>query len=205
MGISDLTVQDWGIIYAALLSTGGIVWQASKSWRDRRRLTVNVQPEYEERISPDPAGFYERWGMVMLIKSQTPKPVKVMLWGIEKPTAGEGPYVTFNDPLPLKLEGYGEFLFHMEDDNLKVFTRTPRRIFVQDERGKKWRASRKTTRRAIELAENARNRNSKRTTEPPERVKEGLARMQQKRSVFGSVPPGSGPPKGTIFGDPKPQ
>ena len=132
--------------------------------------------------------------MGILIKNRSPKPTRVEAWGIEQPTVGKGPWVTGQGPLPTELPGYGKVQFALDDASLKALMRRPQVIYAEDEREKKWRANRKTVRRAIDLAKLAVERNSKR-----------LPIIQTPRSVFRPAPPESRPPKGRIFGDPKDQ
>ncbi len=194
-GIADLTLQDWGIItgiYGTAFTTAYAGWQALKRIHRRRRLLpwicLAYTESYFERLGD---GFFERWYLTFTVRNRSPQTIRIVAWGVDGSTKGAGPIVAIDQPdLVLKPFEVGSFDLL---DSIMLAEREPRIIYVEDERGRKWRLSRQAVREAIDIAKAAMRKNAERMYEPSPRVKAVRDRITAQRrcqpgSIFAAVP-----------------
>ncbi len=163
--MSNLTLEQWGIVYSIVFSTFGVGWHFFRLWCNRPRLTIRVVRVNEDSTTRYDDGYFQRWHLAIVVHNVSPGPVTVESWGIDA-TKGKGLLVLEQTGLPAELSGYGK----VEIDVLKpeIFEREPRVIYVEDGRGKRWKAKRKDVREAISAAHYAIEKNKTRSKDERE-------------------------------------
>ena len=160
--MSNLSLEQWGIVYGIFFSTLGVAWHIIRLWCNRLRLTIRVVRAYADSTTRYDDGYFQRWYLTVVVHNVSPGPVTVEHWGIDA-TKGKGPLVLEQTGLPANLSGYGKV--EIDVLNPEIFEREPRVIYVQDGRGKRWKAKKKDVREAISAAQYAIEKNKTRSKE----------------------------------------
>lgn len=159
--MSNLTIQDWLAIYAAVVSTGAILWNCVNLWKNRERLEISVHVGYEQNREQFSDGYHDRWFMAVSIRNRSPSDIRLHHWGIDRTTTNGGPIAIEQTGMANQLGPYEETNFALPDPS--IFMLNLKTIYVEDAKGRRWKAKQSDLKRVVKEAEQAIEANKKRS------------------------------------------